>query len=213
MPELTFQVEKAEPLLFAAAPAVVFKIDIRNKPEGEPIHSILLRCQVRIEPARRSYHNDEPARLSELFGERGRWGQTMRGMLWTNVSIVVPSFVGSTVADLPVPCPFDFNVAATKYFDALEGGEVPLVFLFSGAVFHESEERGLQVAPIPWSSESSFRLPVSVWKEMMEHYHPNSAWLCLRKDVFDRLNRYRVDLGLTSWEDALERLLSPGAEP
>ena len=26
---------------------------------------------------------------------------------------------------------------------------------------------------------------------MMEHYYPNSAWLCLRKDIFDRLFAYK----------------------
>ena len=37
-------------------------------------------------------------------------------MLWTHASVVVPRFTGSVLADIPVPCTFDFNVAATKYF-------------------------------------------------------------------------------------------------
>ena len=108
------------------------------------------------------------------------------------------------LVDLPVPCTFDFNVAATKYFYALEGGEAPLSLLFSGTVFHAAEDGALQVAQIPWEKEAHFRLPVPAWKGMMEHYYPNSAWLCLRKDVFDRLYRYKVGRGLPTWEQALE---------
>jgi hypothetical protein len=100
-------------------------------------------------------------------------------------------------------------VAANKYFYALEEGEVPLVLLFSGTVFHESEEGGLQVAQISWEKETTFRLPVRVWEEMMQRYYPNSAWLCLRKDVFDRLYQYKSRNGVPTWEQVLENLLAP----
>ena len=141
----------------------------------------------------------------------GNESQTQRPMLWTHARVTVPAFAESIVVDLPVPCTFDFNVAATKYFYALEEGEVPLCLLFSGTVFYEAEEEGLQVGQIPWDKETNFRLPVRVWKEMMDHYYPNSAWLCLRKDVFDRLYRYKMRRGLPTWEQALESLL-PAAE-
>jgi hypothetical protein len=131
-------------------------------------------------------------------------------MLWTHTSAVVPAFTGSTVVDLPVPCTYDFNLAAAKYFYALEGGEVPLCLLFSGTVFYAAGDGALQVAPIPWEKETTFRLPVRVWKDMMELYYPNSAWLCLRKDVFDRLYRYKSSRALPTWEQALENLLAAG---
>ena len=70
MPDLTFQVEKAEPLPFAAAPQLIFKVRIGNIPEDEAIHSIALRCQIRIEPARRSYQGDEPGRCSISLANR-----------------------------------------------------------------------------------------------------------------------------------------------
>ncbi len=41
----------------------------------------------------------------------------------------------------------------------------------------------------------------------MEHYYPNNAWLCLRKDVFDRLYEYKMHGGIPTWEQALEGLL------
>ena len=44
---------------------------------------------------------------------------------------------------------------------------------------------------------------------MMERYYPNTAWLCLRQDVFDRLYRYKSRRGLPTWEQALEGLLPP----
>ncbi len=129
-------------------------------------------------------------------------------MLWTHVSAVVPPFTDSIVTDLQVPCTFDFNVAATKYFYALEDGEVPLSLLFSGTVFHEVEDAGLQVAQISWDKEASFRLPIRIWREMMELYYPNSAWLTLRRDVFDQLYDFKRRHGVPTWEEAIERLLA-----
>jgi hypothetical protein len=213
MPDLSFQVEKAEPVPYAAAPLLVFKLRLSETAQGEstPVHAVALRCQVRIEPARRRYSAPEQERLLDLFGAPQRWDQTLKAMLWTHTSAVVPPFRGSTVADLPVPCTFDFNVAATKYFYALEEGEVPLGLLFSGTIFYEAQGVGLQVAQIPWDKEVSFRLPVQVWKDMMELYYPNSAWLCLRLDVFERLYQYKRRRGMPTWEQALESLL-PGSQ-
>ena len=214
MPDLSFQVEKAEPVPFAAGPLLHFKLRITamGGAESTLIQSLILRCQVRIEPARRRYESEEQDRLRDLFDTPDRWGQTLRGLLWTHVSVVVPPFTGGTVVDLPVPCTYDFNVATTKYFHALEGGEVPLSLLFSGTIFHQTEDEGLQVAQVPWDREATFRLPVKVWKDMMDLYYPNIAWLCLRKDVFDRLCRYKTDRGLPTWEQALESLLDAAPE-
>ena len=144
---------------------------------------------------------------SDLFGDPNRWSQTLRTMLWTHAVVVVPSFAQQTVVDLPVPCSFDFNVAATKYFHALENGDLPLIFLFSGTVFYEDETASLQAVPISWEKEATFKLPVHAWRELIESYYPNSAWLTLRKDVFDRLYQYKVRCGIPTWEQTLERLL------
>jgi hypothetical protein len=124
----------------------------------------------------------------------------------------VPSFAGNTVVDLPVPCSFDFNVAATKYFHALDDGEVPLCLLFSGTIFYTTEDGFLQVSQIPWEKEATFRLPVSVWRDMIELYYPNSAWLCLGRVAFDRLYRFKSREGIPTWEQAIERLLDSNRE-
>jgi hypothetical protein len=208
MPDLHFEVQAAEAQPFAASPLLIFKLGIANAEPGEPTHTVALRCQIQIEAPRRRYSAQDQERLRDLFGEPARWGQTLRTMLWTHTNVVVTPFTGSTVVDLPVPCTFDLNVAATKYFAGLEEGEVPLCLQFSGTIFYANEEGALQVAQIPWSKEAKYRLPVKVWREMMDIYYPNSAWLCLRRDVVDRLYRYKARRGLPTWEQALESLLA-----
>jgi Family of unknown function (DUF6084) len=172
-----------------------------------PIHAVALRCQLRIEPARRRYTPVEQERLLDLFGTPDRWGQTLKPMLWTHAGAVVPPFTGAGAVDLPVPCTFDFSMAATKYFAALDDGEIPLCFLFTGTVFYGAEG-GWQVERIPWDRETTFRLPAATWRELREAYYPNAAWLGLRRDVFDRLTRYKSRHGLPTWEQAVERLLA-----
>jgi hypothetical protein len=209
MPELNFQVDSAEAVQFAAAPMLAFKLRLTNADDAETIYSVALRCQIQIEATKRRYSGREQEHLRDLFGEPERWGQTLRGMLWTHASIVVPPFVGTTLVDLPVPCTFDFNVAAAKYFAGLDDDEVPLCLQFSGTAFYETSEGALQVAQISWEKETRFRLPVSTWREMIDIYYPNSAWLSLRRDVFDRLNLYKMRNGMTTWEQALESVLPP----
>jgi hypothetical protein len=146
--------------------------------------------------------------MLDLFGTPDRWSQTLRSMLWTNLNMVVPAFPGSsTVADLHLPCTFDFNVAATKYFEGLTDGDIPLNIMFSGTVFYARQDSGLQVAPISWEQEARFKLPVKVWREMMDSYYPNSVWLSLRRDVFERLYRYKMRHGIPTWEQTLEEVL------
>lgn len=207
MPELSFQVEKAEPQRFTISPTLLFKLRIRNSVPNETIHSVALRCQIQLEVTRRQYSPKDQNHLQDLFGTQERWAQTLKPMLWTHASVVASAFTGDTVVDLPVPCTFDFNVAATKYFHGLEDGDVPLNFLFSGSVFYAGEDQKLQVSPIPWDKEARFRLPVKSWHDMMEIYYPNSAWLCLRRDIFERFYQYKVEHGIPTWEQALEKML------
>jgi hypothetical protein len=206
MPDLSFEVEGAEAVPFTAAPLLAFKLRLLNRDATESIQSVALRCQIQIEATRRKYDAKEQERLLDLFGQPDRWSRTLRSMLWTHASVIVTPFAGSTKVDLPVPCSFDFNVAAAKYFAGLEDGEVPLNLMFSGTIFYENES-GLQVEQIPWDREAKYRLPVKVWKEMMDIYYPNTAWLCLQRDTFDRLARYKMEFGIPTWEQALEKLL------
>ncbi|MEW6126066.1 MAG: DUF6084 family protein [Acidobacteriota bacterium] len=212
MPDLHFEIRAAEAQAYAAAPTLIFKLEITNANSQESIHTVALRCQIQIETTQRRYSATEQERLHDLFDKPSRWHQTLRTLLWTHTSVIAPSFTGSALIDLPVPCTFDFNVAATKYFAGLESGEVPLVLQFSGTIFYAGATHPLQVAQIPWSKEAKYRLPISVWQEMMNLYYPNTAWLSLRRDVFDRLYLYKIERGLPTWEQTLEQLLSASAQ-
>ena len=207
MPDLSFEVVDAEVLPFAAVPSLHFKLHVENL-EDEPVRSVALNTQIRISATQRHYEAGEQERLLELFGEPSRWKDTLRSLLWTHTVLQVPPFSGSTVVDMPVPCTYDLEVVAAKYFHALQDGEVPLEFLFSGTVFYTEERGWLQTARISWEKEAEFRLPVRLWKEMMEHYFPNIAWIRLRRDAFDLLYDYKLRRGFPTWEAAVEALVS-----
>jgi hypothetical protein len=208
MPDLSFEVAQASPLPYAVTPTLALRLRVMNDDPEQVIHTVALRCQVQIEATRRRYTAADQARLRDLFGEPERWGQTLRSMLWTHSSAVLPQFSGSGTVDLHLPCSFDFNVAATKYFHGLSDGEVPLCLQFSGTVFYADASAAMQVAPISWGKETRFRLPLTIWKEMMDLYYPNSAWLSLRRDAFEALLEYKVRNGIPTWEQTIERILA-----
>jgi len=207
MPDLSISVAQAEVVPFTASPMLAFKLRIANSDPIEKIHTVVLRCQIQIEVARRKYSAEEQEHLRDLFGEPARWGQTLRNLLWTNTSAVVPQFAGVTSVDLQVPCTFDFSVATTKYFNGLTDGEIPVCLMFSGTVFYADAEGALQVAPISWDKETKFRVPLTVWKNMMDAFYPNMAWLCLRRDVLEELHRYKTERGIPTWEQTFESML------
>jgi hypothetical protein len=208
MPELNFQIESAHAVPYGASPLLAFELRVTNTGPEEAIHTVVLRAQIQIEVTRRHYSPEEQAKLLDLFGEPSRWGQTLKNLLWTNAIVIVPAFEKETIVELQVPCTFDFNVAATKYFHGLSEGDLPLNLLFSGTVFYADSNEQLQVAPISWEKEAKFKLPLKTWKDLIDHYYPNSAWLCLRRDVFDRLYQYKVRYGIPSWEQVIERVLA-----
>ena len=206
MPELGFHLDHADVEPYAIAPQMLFKLRLTNT-GSEKIHSVALRAQIQIEAPRRGYSAPEQAQLRDLFGEPARWGQTLKTFLWTHASTIVPAFEGATDVNLPVPCTFDFNVAATKYFAGLTEGEIPICVQFSGTVFYSEQDGPLQVIPIPWDKEVRFRLPVMLWKKLMDTYYPGVTWLCLERHAFEQLYRYKVERGIPTWEQALESLL------
>lgn len=212
MPELDFEIESAQPEYYAVAPLITFKLRLTNTTPAISIHNVMLQCQIRIDATRRQYDPTEQARLKELFGEPRRWGQTLKSLLWTHVTVLASSFDQTCAVDLPVPCSFDFNLGVTKYFHGLEDGEVPLLLLFSGTIFYEAPDGPLQLAQIPWSTEASYRLPVRVWQAMMDHYYPDSAWLRISRDTFDRIYRYKREKGLPTWEQAVDGVLEDQQE-
>jgi hypothetical protein len=205
--ELAFTVTDAARMPYAAGPTLSFTLRI-DGPEDADVRSILLDTQIQIAARRRAYDEDAEQRLFELFGRPADWGRTLRTLLWTHVTTVVPPFRGSTVIDLAVPCSYDLDVAASRYFDALADGSVPLEFLFSGTVFSAAGPGGaLQAQRISWDLDAEYRLPVAVWKDTLEHHFPGTAWLRIGKERFDRLAAYKAQHALATWDEALDALL------
>ena len=207
MPDLNFKIIGVEPAQRGLVPLLHFKLEITNEPAAETIQSVMLQTQIQIQSPQRGYADGEKEKLKELFGTPDQWGQTLRNKLWTHSNTVVPTFTGKTETILPVVCTFDLNIAATKYFYALEDGEVPLLFLFSGTIFYAGADGRLQVQQVSWNKECTYRMPITAWKELMNHHYPESAWLFLGRETFDRLYEFRRSSGATSWEQAIDKLL------
>ena len=165
----------------------------------------------RAEPARRGYGDKEAARLLELFGERGRWGDTVKPFQFANTSTVVPSFNDWIELDITVPCSYDMEVTAGRYFHALEDGEVPFILLFSGTIFGDGEN-GMWIEQVPWHAETRYKMPVAVWREMMDIHFPGSGWLRLRRDTIDALADFRAARALPTWDDAIIAVLDTARE-
>ncbi|WP_331771610.1 DUF6084 family protein (plasmid) [Embleya sp. NBC_00888] len=209
MTELDFSCVGVRADGYAAGPTLVFRLRI-TAAEQARVHALALRVQLRIEPARRRYGTAEGDRLGVLFGERSRWGGTLHPIEFAQVALTVPGFTAETEVDLVVPCTYDMDIASSRYFHALGDGEVPLLMLFSGTAF--TGPGGFRVEPVPWHKEAAYRMPVTVWREMVEQHFPGCGWLRLPREAMDALLAYRARHALPSWEATMRALLAT-AEP
>ena len=210
MAELVFDCVGAHAERYAVSPAMSFSLRISDT-SGESVEAIALRCQIRIEPARRRYSGAEAERLNDLFGETQRWAETLRPMQFTNVAVMVPRFTGSIELELPVMLTYDLEIGATRYFAGLDGGEVPLLLLFSGTVFTMAGNR-IQAQQVPWSKEATYRLPIGVWREAIDAHFPNSAWIKMSRLTLDDLQQFKTSRALPTWDATLLALLAEAAE-
>jgi hypothetical protein len=206
MAELTFGCLGASAPRYTATPTLAFNLAITES-TGVRVHAIALRCQIRIEPHRRRYTAEEARRLHDLFGDPSRWADTVKPIQLATVSTMVPAFTALTEVDLQVPCSYDLEVASARYLYGLDDGTVPLLLLFSGTVFLESET-GFTVELVPWSSEASFRLPVSVWRDVVDIHFPGSAWLRCSRETMDALAEFKAARALPTWDATLAALLA-----
>jgi hypothetical protein len=206
MSNLSFSIADVFAERYAAAPQLTARLRIEES-TGEVIHAMALRCQVRIEPQRRQYSADEESGLLDMFGTRDRWFDTLKPFMWMQCSAMVQGFTAITEVDLVMPCTYDFEVTWSKYLHALRAEAIPVVFLFSGTVFTRGTN-GFGVEQIPWDCEARYRIPVTVWRDMIEHYFPNSGWLRLSRDTIESLAHYKAVRGLTTWDEAVDSLLA-----
>lgn len=210
MSEVSFAVRDVAVEPYAVVPILTARVRVAATGD-EPVHAMALRSQVRIEPHRRAYTDDEASGLLDLFGPRERWDSTLRSFLWLQCSAVVPGFTGTAEVDLPLPCTYDFEVAASKYLHALREGTVPLTFLFSGTMFLRGTN-GFGVQQIPWDREDHYDLPVTVWRDLIRAHFPNTGWVRLGRDTVEALAAYKSARGLTGLDDAVAGLLAQARE-
>ena len=206
MAELVFDCVGAHADRYAVSPSMSLTLRIAET-SGLKLEAIALRCQIRIEPTRRQYSDAEAERLNDLFGDTQRWADTLKPLQFTTVSMMVPGFTGSVDLDLPVMLSYDLEIGSTRYFAGLEGGEIPLLLLFSGTVFSTVDGR-MQAQQVPWSKEASYRLPVSLWREAIDVHFPNSAWIRMSQQTLDELQRFKTRQALPTWDATLAALLA-----
>lgn len=206
MNDVTFAVLDVAPEPYSVTPNLMARIGIASVAD-EPVRAIALKCQVRIEPSRRPYDDDEAGGLVDLFGPREQWAVSQHTFLWQHATAMVPGFTGTTQIEMPLQCTYDFEVAAAKYLHALRGGAVPLQFLFSGTVF-TAGSRGFVVHQVPWDRDERYDMPVTVWRELMQQHFPNTGWLRLDHDTMAALAAYRTSHGLLGLDDAITSLLA-----
>lgn len=202
----TFDVHDVTWVSDAAAPTLSFALGVTES-SGREVFTIALTAQINIDPARRTY--DVPTReaLVELFGAPERWSATTNSFLFAHATTLVPSFTGQTMFTLPVPCSYDLELAAAKYFHSLPDGEVPLSFHFTGSVLYRGDSGQMQVVLIPWTCSADWRMPVATWRAMMEYHYPGGGWVRLRDETLDTLARRKAALGLHSYDAAVAELL------
>jgi hypothetical protein len=206
MPEFAFDSLGVTSDQYAAGPTLVFRLRV-SETTGEPVHAIALRAQLRIEPNKRRYTPAEVRRLDDLFGEPARWADTMHSMQFAYAAVMVPSFTGSVEVDVPVPCTYDLEIATARYFHSLDGGDVPVLMLFSGTAFTRGET-GFRVSQVPWHKEANTPVPVAEWRRMMDRFFPDGGWLRLTRPVLDALGEYKNRHAFATWEQAVLSLLA-----
>ncbi|MBU3062568.1 hypothetical protein KO481_29235 [Nocardia sp. NEAU-G5] len=207
---VTFAVLEIRPEPYAVTPMLSARVGIAAVTD-EPVHAIALRAQVRIEPRRRAYSDEEGAGLLDLFGPRERWHDTQRTFLWMHCATMVPGFDGGAEIDLPMPCTYDLEVAGSKYMHALRTGTAPLVFLFSGTVFSRGAG-GFTVQQVPWDRNDPFDMPVAVWQDLMAAHFPNTGWLRLSRETLEQLTAFKAQHGLLGYDETVAALLAAHQE-
>jgi hypothetical protein len=205
-PEPDFSVLGVNAVKYAAAPMLNFDLHIAEQ-SGRQVYMIALTVQVMIEPARRSYDQATHERLKGLFGEPERWAVTTRSLVWAQVDVVVPAFTGSTTVTVPIACSYELEVAAAKYFHSLADGVAPLAFHFNGTIYYRDYDGQMQMVLVPWTRSCDYRMPVSIWSDMIAMYYPNTGWLALNIATIDALHREQVDRGLATADACIMALL------
>src|SRR5260370_2598351 len=191
---------------YAVTPTLACALTITER-SGVRVHAIALRCQIRSEPHGRRYSGAEARRLHDLFGDPSRWADTVKPIQLATVTTMVSSFTAVTEVEVPVPCTYDLEVASARYLHGLDDGTIPLIMLFSGTVFIAHRD-GYSVELVPWSAEATYRMPVTVWQELVDIHFPGSTWLRCSHQTLHPLSPVQADRALPTWDATLTTLLA-----
>jgi Family of unknown function (DUF6084) len=205
-PDPDFEILGASPVERAAAPTVSFTARVSDESESR-VFTIALTAVITIEPSKRSYDPATRERLLELFGEPERWASTTTNFRWAQADALVPAFEGSTEFELVVPCTYDLELAAAKYFHGLSEGEAPLRFHFNGTVFYEADDGRMQIVQVPWDRSPRFQMPVEVWRRTIDAAYPFRGWIPVHTDTIARLERLKAARGLPTFDAIVDDLL------
>lgn len=205
-PWLQFEVAGVRPVEHAVGPTLSFTLDVTDRSDRN-VFTAALTIQIQIEPVKRRYEDSERERLAELFGEPHRWATSAQRMPWTTESVLLRNFRGTTSVDVEVLCNYDLELAATRYFHSVESGEIPLSFHFNGSVYYAGEGGTLQVVQVPWDTVADAKMPVAVWKRMIDSYYPYRGWLPLQRETLDELLARKAAKGLPTYDHVVRELL------
>lgn len=205
-PDPDFELLSARPIEHAAAPTVGFRVKVTDG-SGRPVFTIALTAVITIEPSKRPYDPESRERLVELFGEPERWASTTTNFRWAQTEALVPAFTGSTEFELVVPCTYDLELAAAKYFHGLDDGAAPLRFHFNGTVFYEADDGRMQIVQVPWDRSPRFRMPIDVWRQTIDAAYPYRTWVPVHTETLDRLSRLKAESGEPTFDATIAELL------
>lgn len=191
----------------ATTPTLSFAMHVSD-PAGRRIHTLALSVQIQIDPARRTYDPETRERLVDLFGAPERWAATTHSFQWAHIDVLVPGFTGATSFSLVMPCSYDLELAAVKYFYSLPDGEVPLSFHFTGMVLYAGEHDRLQVAQVPWSCTTKWRMPIDRWQSVVRAYYPEGGWVRLTTSTLDALMARKAASGDHDFDATISGLLA-----
>ncbi len=209
-PDPAFTVLGAEPVERSATPTLRFRIGVEDA-SGLDVELIALTVLITIEPGKRTYTEADRERLVELFGEPERWGSTTGAFRWSQQQALVGPFSGSAVVDVDVPCSYDHEIAATKYFGGVGAGAYPLQLHFNGTVHFREEAGAAQILPLAWDRSTRFELPVETWRRMIDAHYPGGGWLHHSDETLRELARLKVRTGAPTIDAAIAELLARDA--
>jgi len=204
-----FTVLDVEAVDHALTPTLRFQLHVSD-PSGREVYAIALSAQIQVDPARRGYDPATRERLVELFGTPERWGATTHSFQWARVEGLVRGFTGATSFALEVPCTYDLEVAAAKFFYSLPGGHAPLSFHFTGMVLYRGGDGGLRVTAVPWACSTRWSMPIATWKRAIAASYPGGGWVRLGTDTLDALQRRKAQRGHHSFDACVAELLEEG---